>query len=147
MNAKQAPRFKFLKRVLLVLALAFVGIQFVPVERSNPPVASDFDGAPEIEAILRRSCYDCHSNETVWPWYAYVAPVSWLVAEDVEHGRRELNFSIWGSYSETQQISKSSEAVEEVEKGAMPLPKYLKLHADAAISAAELALLKKWADG
>src|SRR5262245_61068570 len=148
MNAtKQGPKKKFLKRALVVLALAFVGIQFVPVERTNPPVASDFDGPPEVEAILRTSCYDCHSNETLWPWYAYVAPVSWLVADDVEHGRRELNFSIWGSYSDVQQISKSSELVEEIEKGAMPLPKYVPLHKGSEVTPEELAVLKKWVDG
>ena len=79
---------KLQKYAVLALAAVFVAIQLVPVHRDNPPVASDLDAPADVKSILRRACYDCHSNETRWPWYAYVAPVSWLVAHDVEEGRR-----------------------------------------------------------
>lgn len=135
---------QLLKYAALALAAVFVAIQFVPVHRDNPPVASDLDAPADVKSVLRRSCYDCHSNETKWPWYAYVAPVSWLVAEDVEHGRQELNFSIWGSYPEKKRISYASDMVEEIEEGEMPLPKYLITHGDARVTPAELERLRAW---
>lgn len=137
---------KLFKYALLGLGAAFVAIQLVPVNRDNPPVASDVEAPPDVKSVLRRSCYDCHSNETKWPWYAYVAPMSWLVAQDVEEGRRELNFSIWGSYPEKKRISHAGNAVEEIEEGHMPLPNYLKLHADAHVTPAELERLREWSE-
>lgn len=86
---------------LSVLAVLIV-IQFIPVDTSNPPVTADIPSSPEGKAVLRRACYDCHSNETRWPWYSRVAPASWLTARDVREGRAELNFSAWNEYS-TQQ--------------------------------------------
>ena len=82
-----------LRRAALVLLVAFVAVQFIPVERTNPPVEPGSLVVPrEVEPLLRRACYDCHSHETRWPWYAYVAPVSWLVADDVKDARRHLIF-------------------------------------------------------
>ena len=93
----------------LVLILAVIGIQFVPVNRMNPPVTGEI-GAPEkVMAILHRSCYDCHSNKTVWPWYSYVAPISWLVADDVHEGRRHMNFSEWNTYNTKRRNHKIKE--------------------------------------
>lgn len=137
---------RFVKVVLLVLLLGFVVIQAVPVRRDNPPVRAPLVAPAEVQAILRRSCYDCHSNETKWPWYAYVAPVSWLVAYDVEEGREHLNFSEWGEYASTKRVSKASSAIEEIEEGEMPLPKYVRIHGDAAVKPEDLAVLRKWAD-
>ncbi|MFO1011754.1 MAG: heme-binding domain-containing protein [Planctomycetota bacterium] len=137
---------RLLKRLALSLLVLFGLIQLYPVHRENPPVATGLQAAPEVQAVLRRACYDCHSNETVWPWYSYVAPVSWLVTHDVEEGRRELNFSIWGEYSSTKRISKASSAIEEIEEGRMPLAPYLVLHSDAKLSPADVAVLKQWAD-
>ena len=77
------------------LAVVLAGIQLVPVERTNPPVESEVAAPPAARAVLRRACYDCHSHETRGPWYAQVAPISWLVANDVQEGRRELNCSQW----------------------------------------------------
>jgi len=137
---------KLQKYAVLALAAVFVAIQLVPVHRDNPPVASDLDAPADVKSILRRACYDCHSNETRWPWYAYVAPVSWLVAHDVEEGRRELNFSIWGSYPEKKRISHAGNAVEEIEEGHMPLPKYLITHRDARVTPEELEKLRAWSE-
>jgi hypothetical protein len=137
---------RFLVRVAIALFVLFVAIQFWPVSRGNPPVTGDL-GAPEpVNSILRRSCYDCHSNETRWPWYAYVAPVSWLVAHDVEEGREHLNLSEWKKLTENKRASAADEMAEEVEKGHMPLPNYLRAHSDAKLSDEDVKTLRKWAD-
>jgi Haem-binding domain len=102
--------------------------------RPNPPVTQD---APwpdaESAAIARRSCYSCHSNETDWPPYSYVAPMSWMVRYDVEQGRDRLNFSEWDRAAE-----QADDAAEPVEEGTMPLPRYTLIHRDAVLSDAEV---------
>ena len=137
-----------MKRVLLViiglLVLAFIGIQFVPVERSNPPEGAPLIAEDEVMAVLQQSCYDCHSHQTVWPWYSKVAPVSWLVAEDVEEGRKHLNFSEFAGMTPGRQAHAREEIWHEVEEGGMPLPNYLKLHPQAALSDEDMAILKAW---
>lgn len=137
---------RWILRVAWVLLGLFVVAQFVPVDRSNPPVTSSIAAPADVQAILRRSCFDCHSNETVWPWYAYVAPASFLVAHDVEEGRRHLNLSTWGDLSAAKRASKASEMSEEVSLGAMPPSQYLLLHGDARLSPAEVKVLSLWAD-
>ncbi len=137
-----------MKRKILIAAAVLVAvviaIQLVPVERSNPPVIGDFDGPAEVATVLRASCYDCHSYETDWPWYSHVAPVSWLVAHDVEEARGRLNFSLWRSYDAKRQERLAEEIWEEVEEGEMPLPAYLLAHADARLSEVEKATLHAW---
>jgi Haem-binding domain len=115
-------------------ALVGVGvlIQFVPVQRTNPPVVREVRWTSEAtRAQARSSCYDCHSNETVWPWYSYVAPASWLVAKDVNEGREHLNFSRWDQPNEDLE-----EITEMIEDGEMPLKKYLALHGEARMDEA-----------
>ncbi len=129
-----------------VLVLAFIAIQFVPVDRSNPPVTMEVPASAEVLAVLRESCYDCHSHEVRWPWYSYVAPVSWLVARDVREGRRQLNFSIWDQYSAKKQAHKIEEVHDEVASGAMPLPIYLTMHADARLTPQDIETLRAWAE-
>jgi len=133
---------RVLRRLLLV---ALVAIQFVPVDRSNPPIEGDIGAPPEVAAILRRSCYDCHSHETRWPWYAYVAPASWLLARDVHEGRGELNFSKWSTYSERRRGRKLEQLVELTGSGEMPLWFYLPLHPSAKLSQADKDTLAAWA--
>lgn len=130
-----------------VLLVAFVAIQFIPVARSNPPVKSDVPTSSEVKVVLRRSCYDCHSNETHWPWYSHVAPASWLAARDVNEGREELNFSTWNGYSTQQQVEKKHEAWEEIAESEMPPWFYLAPHRDARLSRADRELLRHWALG
>lgn len=131
---------------LAVLGVVFVIIQFVPVEgRANPPVQSDIGAPPEVDSILRRSCYDCHSHETKWPWYNRIAPASWLVAHDVKEGREHLNFSKWDSYSSARKAKLIEEMWEEVEEGEMPLWFYVPLHPEAKISEEDRAILEAWA--
>ena len=134
---------KRIKYTLFVLIAIFLGMQLIPVERSNPPVVSDLDAPIEVKTILKRSCYDCHSNEVNWPWYSYVAPVSWLVAHDVKEGREELNFSEWSKHSDNPEMKE--EIIEEIVEGEMPLPIYLIVHPRASVSEQELVVLKQWA--
>lgn len=129
----------------LSLLVAPVVIQFVPVDTSNPPVIGDVPTSPAVKAVLRRACYDCHSNETEWPWYAQVAPFSWLIARDVRKGRAELNFSTWNQYSTQQRVKKLKETWEEVTAGKMPPWLYLPAHREARLSAEDRALLTQWA--
>lgn len=129
----------------LAVLVAFVVIQFVPVDTANPPVTGDVPAPPEVKAVLRRACYDCHSNETHWPWYSRIAPASWLLAWDVREGRAELNFSSWNDYSTREQVEKLKESLKEVEEGEMPPWFYLPAHRDARLSEADRALLRGWA--
>lgn len=126
------------------LAVVFLGIQVVPAERSNPPITADFDGPQEVARVLRTSCYDCHSNESSWPWYSRVAPASWLVAHDVKEAREHLNFSAWGSLDEDRRRKLAEEIWEEVEEGEMPLKAYLLAHSEARLDEAAMTLLREW---
>lgn len=130
-----------------ILLVAFLVIQFIPVDRTNPPVGADVPTSPEVKAVLRRACYDCHSNETVWTWYTYIAPASWLVAKDIQEGREHLNFSTWNNYDTKKQVKLMRESWEEIEEGEMPLWFYTPMHRDAQLSTVDKNLLRKWALG
>ncbi len=137
-------RRRGLRRLALAAGVLFVAAQFVPVDRTNPPVEQDVAAPADVDAILRRACYDCHSNETTWPWYSRVAPASWLVAYDTHQGREELNFSTWNRLSASERRDVLNEAWEEIERGSMPLPIYLPLHPDARLSDADKAAVEAW---
>jgi len=134
------------RRVAYGLAAALVVAQLVPVSRTNPPVDAEIVVEPDVRALLRRACWDCHSHETVWPWYAWVAPVSWLVAHDVNHAREELDFSRFESYAPKKQRKKLGELGEEVDEGHMPLWYYVLLHPTARLDDEERRRLIDWAD-
>ena len=124
-----SPRRRWPRRVLLLLFVALVAIQFVPMGRdhTNPPVTGEPDwDSPRTRELFMTVCGDCHSHETRWPWYAHVAPASWLVEKDVEEGRGEFNVSTWN-------ITKKHglDAADEYESGEMPLWFYLPLHPSA----------------
>lgn len=131
-------------RVLIGLVVIFIAIQFVSVEKTNPPVTGEMKLPPEIKTVMQRSCYDCHSNETVWPWYSKVAPVSWLVSKDVVEGREELNFSEWDKYTDKRRTKKIKEIWNEVEEGEMPMLIYTFTHRDAVLSDKDKELIKNW---
>lgn len=137
---------KFSLYVLLPLFVIFLLLQLIPVERTNPPVSLDVSAPPQVASILKTSCYDCHSNETKWPWYSYVAPISWLVSHDVKEGRSELNFSTWDRYSKKKKTRKLKEIWEEVAKGKMPMSIYLLTHAKARMDNQKAQLLKAWTE-
>lgn len=133
------------KTVLFAVLVLLVGVQLIPVQRTNPREGAEIVAPADLKAILDRSCYDCHSNETKWPWYSYVAPVSWLIAHDVTEGREQMNFSVWRGYEAKDRARLSEEAVEEVSKGGMPIKAYLFLHRGAKIRPGEVDVLKAWA--
>ena len=127
------------------LCVGFIIIQFVPVNRANPQVEGDFRSSAEVDSILRRACYDCHSNETVWPWYSHVAPLSWVIAHDVNEGRAALNFSTWNQLSPEKQAKGMKESWEEVAEDKMPTWYYVALHPEARLSANDKSVLRSWA--
>lgn len=130
---------KILKWGALIISGLFVIIQLVPYGRahSNPPVRIEpqWDN-PQTRELAKRACFDCHSNETAWPWYSSVAPMSWLVQRDVEEGRGKMNFSEWD-----RPQKEAHEAAEQVQKRKMPLWFYVPLHPQANLSANEKQIL------
>ena len=131
----------------LILAVAFVGIQFVPVHRTNRLGAGNPDAPREVQWILRRSCYDCHSTESRWPIWAYIAPMSWQVVADVDRARTFLNFSDWAAYDTLQQRVMRENVNRVTATHRMPLWYYLTLHPDARLSREDRAALAAWASG
>lgn len=130
-----------LKRIFILGVLVIIGgfllIQIVPYGRdhNNPPVSSEPDwDSQQTRELAQRACFDCHSNETVWPWYSHVAPISWLVQHDTEEGRRYLNFSLWDSGGKGRELG---EAIETIQEGEMPPPAYLATHPQAQLTTAE----------
>ncbi|MCC6617148.1 MAG: heme-binding domain-containing protein [Anaerolineae bacterium] len=126
--------------VLAVIALAVVAVLVlignVAVAHTNPPVERTIDwDSPETEALARAACFDCHSNETRWPWYSYVAPMAFLVTHDVNEGREEMNFSSMRGRLEGREMA------EKIERGEMPLAVYLPLHPEANLSDAQKSQL------
>jgi len=135
------------RTVAVALAAAAVVIQFVPVDRSNPAVRHDIGAPPAVAALLRGACYDCHSHETVWPWYSHVAPVSWFVADHVKEGRRKVNFSDWPVTDLEAQDDLLRDVAKEVGAGGMPLPGYGWAHPAARLSPEQRAQIVDWAGG
>jgi Haem-binding domain len=142
---KGLPMKKRIVGIILLLLVAFAAIQFIPIDRSNPPIEVEISVPSEVKTVLQSACYDCHSNETTWPWYSHIAPISWLVAHDVHAGRDDLNFSTWNRYSTKQQVEKLKETLEEVEEGKMPPWLYLAVHRDVQLSDRERVALQTWA--
>lgn len=132
-----------MKKVIIVLIVVFVFIQFFRIDKTNPPVNENLDfihiknTSASTAQILKNSCYDCHSNESEYPWYTNISPFSWLVKNHIDEGRKHLNFSEFATYDIKRQLHKLEEAVEEVERGKMPMESYLIVHQDARLSAAQ----------
>jgi len=139
-----------IKKVLIGIAVLFLLIQFIRVDKINPPVdpTKDFivmTNAPkEVVEILKQSCYDCHSNETVYPWYFHIAPVSWWAKDHVNDGRKHLNFSVWGDFKEQRKVKKIDECYMEVEEDQMPLSSYTIIHGSAKLTMEQKATLVSW---
>lgn len=134
------------KRIIVIssLLVLLIAIQFIQVDRSNPPIKENMQVPPAVSEVLHRSCFDCHSNETKWPWYSYIAPVSWALSHHVHEGRGHLNFSTWNEPSGEKQSEIVNEIWEEVSAGKMPLRSYLLLHPKAKLSAADKEELHIW---
>jgi hypothetical protein len=143
---------KWLKRVVIALAVLFIAAQFVRPSMTNPAVdegrtlRARAQIEPEVYAIMERSCNDCHSNKTSWPWYSQVAPVSWYLSNHVAEGRRELNISDWARYDNNRAMRKLDAICEQVKEGEMPMKSYLLLHPSAKLSDADRQALCDWAN-
>jgi cytochrome c551/c552 len=141
---------KFLKIALIVIVVFLVVAQFFRPSHVNPPIdptktlVATAPVPANVESIFERSCYDCHSNKTVYPWYNSAAPISWLLARDVNTGRHELNFSEWGTYTQKRKLHKLKAICDEVKQGDMPLWFYLPLHPRAKLSGADKTALCTW---
>ncbi len=133
-----------------VVVVAF-GIQFIRPARTNPPsdpaqaIEAHVAIPPDARAILQRSCGDCHSNQTRWPWYSNVAPMSWFVINHVDDGRRALNLSDWNAHRTRSTTPPFDRVCRDVQNGDMPLWSYLLIHHDARLSASDVDTLCAWA--
>ena len=131
-----------------VVAAALGVMQLMPVQRPEPPPVqskpADIAAPPQIEATLRRACYDCHSEETHWPWYSAIAPVSWLVAHDVDYGRREMDFSQWQNYYPATRVRKLEWMGRALHEEVMPPWPYRLMHPRARLSNEERTALEQW---
>ncbi len=137
---------RILKLIVLLLVVACVGAAVageMTISRSNPP--ERYSGtilSAEADPILKRACFDCHSNETRYPWYSYLPGASLVLAEHVRDGRDELNFSLWDKMDAKRKAKKLHEIAEEVDEGKMPTWDYQMLHSEAKLSAADVAIIK-----
>ena len=143
---------KAFKRIVITLLVLFVFLQFIRPARNNgtPDAPTDITHVVTVPdtvmGILRRSCYDCHSNYTAYPWYARVSPMSLLLANHIKNGKTELNFTEFAQYSARRMRSKLSSTAEQVEEGEMPLKSYLLIHQNAKLSDGEIKKIKDWVD-
>ncbi|MBW3522585.1 MULTISPECIES: heme-binding domain-containing protein [unclassified Chryseobacterium] len=133
-----------MKKVIIVLLVAFIMIQFFPIDKTNKPLDPGMDflkikthTSPEITKLITNSCYDCHSDETKYPWYTNLAPASWWIKNHIDEGRKHLNFSTFATYEPKRQIHKMEECVEMLEKHEMPLESYYLGHQDAKLTDAQ----------
>lgn len=139
-----------MKKILIVVLVAFIIIQFFPIDKKNPPVNTGMDflnikNTPEnIAQVVKTSCYDCHSNETKYPWYSSIAPSSWFLKNHINEGRKHLNFSTFAMYEPKRQIHKMEECIEMIEKKEMPLESYYLGHQDAKLTDEQRQMLIKY---
>lgn len=141
-----------LRKILIIFLIAFIVIQFFRPEKNISTVPSDKDIAtvyvtPEnVQQILARSCYDCHSNNTKYPWYAEVQPLAWYLDDHIREGKDELNFSEFANYSVARQFKKMKECIQELKEDKMPMKSYTLLHSDAKLSDADKQVITDWCE-
>lgn len=152
-----------IRKLIKIIVIGFIAImiiiqffrpeRFTTTEMTKDDVMKVLNVPLDVQYILKRSCYDCHSNQTSWPWYTEIAPVSWLIADDVKKGRQKFNFSEWGKMPVSKQGTKLQKICDKINGDAskitgdpMPLPKYLLIHKDKILSQADKDILCKWAD-
>ncbi len=133
------------KKIIIGIVILLVVIQFFGPEKTNPPVKADLIADVSVKTILKTSCYDCHSNETVYPWYSNIVPVSYFLMNHINEGREHLNFSDWENLDSLKKEKLLEEIWEEVEENKMPLSSYLKLHSEAELDEAQKDVIKNWA--
>ncbi len=135
-----------MKKSLLIIVILLVGIQFINPSKTNPKVddALALKTSKDVEIILKRSCYDCHSFETKWPKYSYIAPFSWFVVAHVNDGRIALNFSKWEEIELDTKIKRLKRVIQTTNNLRMPLSSYLSLHEEAKLSNEDKKILHNW---
>lgn len=142
-----------IQKILIWTIVGFLVIQLIPVDRVNPPVAKSenfvtvLNTPPKIATMLKNACYDCHSNETVYPKYAYVAPISWSVKHHINEGRDYLNFSKWATFNQDIKKGMLERSVEQIENRMMPLPGYIPYHDKANLTTADRKILANYFKG
>lgn len=137
------------KKILLAILIVFIAIQFIRPERNSSKgvqadIITQLNIPANVAGVLKTSCYDCHSNNTRYPWYANIQPAGWLLAEHVRDGKEELNFNEFPTYSYRRQLSKLKSIKNSIKDGSMPIASYTLLHPDAKISGESKALLIQW---
>ena len=141
----------WVKRFLILALIALVVIQFIRPDKNEGDYASldsfiaETKPSQEVQGILKTACYDCHSNQTKYPWYAEVAPVSLWLDQHIEDGKRHLNFADWDKYSAKRKDHKLNEVIDEVSEGDMPLASYTLIHHDADLTDQQVDMLLNWA--
>lgn len=144
--------WKVVKWLLIVVVCLFILVQFKRPARTNPPVDESqtifarTQMTPQVAAILDRSCRDCHSNKTVWPWYTNFAPISWFIVDHVNQGRQHVNLSEWGRLDRDHQDKKLRQICDQITDGAMPLSSYTPLHPGSKLSPEDVKTLCDWTD-
>ncbi len=142
---------KFLRIFLVVIVVVFIAIQFFKPKRniqtapSPNDIVAHFNVPTDVQNVLYRSCYDCHSNNTTYPWYANVQPAAWWLDDHVQEGKKELNFNEFSKYRLRRQYRKLKEIIDQVKEGEMPLESYTFVHRDAKLTQIERELLMNWA--
>lgn len=138
------------KKIIIGLVLFLILAQFIRIDKTNPEVNIDLDlinvesASPEIATLIMVNCYDCHSNESKYPWYTDIAPVSWWIKRHINNARGSLNFSEWANYSPQEKSGHAAESALKVEKRWMPISSYKIAHPEARMSDEEVTKLTQW---
>lgn len=142
----------WIKKILLVILVVIIAIQFIQPARNEsgrvlPTDISKIYNIPaQVQSVLKNACYDCHSNNTNYPWYSYIQPGGWWLAYHIRAGKAELNFSAFGDYSSRRQGSKLFSITKSIEDGTMPIPSYTLIHKNARLTKSLKAMIIDWAD-
>lgn len=143
---------KIRKRILIGVLLFFVVLQFFQPKKNNgdleaiEPFLNETNPSKNVQGILKRACYDCHSDSTNYPWYAQITPINFWLENHINHGKENLNFSKWNQYSSKRKEHKLDEIIELVEQGKMPLESYTLVHKDAILNDVQIEQIKQWAE-
>jgi hypothetical protein len=143
---------KALKYIVIFLVVSFAVLQLFQIDRAAPPVVADrtlqaaVNVPADISQILGRSCNDCHSDQTQYPWYSYVQPIGWFLKDHIEEGKRELNFSVFNTYESKKKAKKLDEICEMVQEGSMPIASYTWIHGSAVLSKSDVQAICSWTE-
>lgn len=141
---------KTLKTIVFWVLVSFTLIQFIPTDKTNKPINHavnfiDVKKPPaKVVALLKNACYDCHSNETIYPKYAYIAPFSWSVKDHINEGREHMNFSVWNTYNSDLKVNMVKKSIQTLQNKTMPMPAYILYHDEANLTDAERSILIKY---